>query len=108
MRKKKLKKKLIYCAQDIRSWEGYRILQVKSNRLDRNVRITLINDDGHVVKLFLNDMCFDGEFMHYAEEPATPTLKRQGFVHGETNKKDICSARIAPRSGRTCLIKKRL
>lgn len=41
MRKKKLKKKLIYCAQDIRSWEGYRILQVKSNRLDRNVRITL-------------------------------------------------------------------
>lgn len=75
MRKKKLKKKLIYCAQDIRSWEGYRILQVKSNRLDRNVRITLINDDAHVVKLFLNDMCFDGEFMHYAEEsPAdTPT-----------------------------------
>lgn len=58
MRKKKLKKKLIYCAQDIRSWEGYRILQVKSNRLDRNVRITLINDDGHVVKLFLNlDIC---------------------------------------------------
>ena len=50
-------------------------MQVKSNRLDRNVRITLINDDAHVVKLFLNDMCFDGEFMHYAEEsPAdTPT-----------------------------------
>ena len=32
-------------------------------------------NDGRAVKLFLNDMCFDGEFMHYAEEsPAdTPT-----------------------------------
>lgn len=51
-------------------------MQVKSNRLDRNVRITLVNDDGRAVKLFLNDMCFDGEFLHYAEEPpvATPTL----------------------------------
>ena len=74
IRRKKLKKQQIYCAQDIRNWEGYRILQVKSNRLDRNVRITLVNDDGRAVKLFLNDMCFDGEFLHYAEEPsATPT-----------------------------------
>ena len=74
MRRKKLKIQQIYCAQDIRNWEGYRILQVKSNRLDRNVRITLVNDDGRAVKLFLNDMCFDGEFLHYAEEPsATPT-----------------------------------
>ena len=73
MRKKKLKKKLIYCAQDIWSWEGYRILQVKSNRLYRNVRITLINNDGRAVKLFLNDMCFDGEFLHYAEEPPADT-----------------------------------
>lgn len=89
MRKKKLKKKLIYCAQDIRSWEGYRILQVKSNRLDRNVRITLVNNDGRAVKLFLNDMCFDGEFMHYAEEPQAlrHDKKRQGFVHGDTRKK---------------------
>ena len=32
-------------------------------------------NDGRAVKLFLNDMCFDGEFLHYAEEsPAdTPT-----------------------------------
>ena len=75
IRKKKLKKQQIYCGQDIRSWEGYRILQVKSNRLDRNVRITLVNNNGCAVKLFLNDMCFDGEFFHYAEEsPAdTPT-----------------------------------
>lgn len=73
MRRKKLKKQQIYCAQDIRNWEGYRILQVKSNRLDRNVRITLVNDDGRAVKLFLNDMCFDGEFLHYAEEPPADT-----------------------------------
>lgn len=75
MRRKKLKKQQIYCGQDFRDWEGYRILQVQSDDLDRNVRIKLANDDGHVVKLFLNDMCFEGEFMHYAEEsPAdTPT-----------------------------------
>ena len=75
MRKKRLKKKPICCAQDIRSWEGYRILQVKSNRLDRNVRITLVNN-GCAVKLFLNDMCFDGEFLHYAEEPPADTPTR--------------------------------
>lgn len=75
-RRKKLKKLLICCGQDIRSWEGYRILQVKSNRLDRNVRITLANVDGRAVKLFLNDMCFDGEFLHYAEEPPADTPTR--------------------------------
>ena len=76
MRRKKLKKQQIYCAQDIRNWEGYRILQVKSNRLDRNVRITLVSDAGRAVKLFLNDMCFDGEFLHYAEEPPADTPTR--------------------------------
>lgn len=76
MRKKKLKKQPIYCGQDIRSWEGYRILQVQSNALDRNVRITLANDDGRTVKLFLNDLCLDGEHIHYADEPPTATPTR--------------------------------
>ena len=39
MRRKKLKKQQIYCGQDFRDWEGYRILQVQSDDLDRNVRI---------------------------------------------------------------------
>lgn len=75
-------------------------MQVKSNRLDRNVRITLVNDDGRAVKLFLNDMCFDGEFLHYAEEPPADTPTRQkktGVRSWRNDKKDICSARIAPR-----------
>ena len=41
MRRKKLKKQQIYCGQDFRDWEGYRILQVQSDDLDRNVSITM-------------------------------------------------------------------
>ena len=33
-------------------------------------------NDGRAVKLFLNDMCFDGEFLHYAEEPPADTPTR--------------------------------
>lgn len=77
MRKKKLKKQPIYCGQDIRNWLGYRIIAVQSNKLDRNVRIKLTNDEGHIVKLFLNDLDFDGDSIFYtewdSELPATPT-----------------------------------
>lgn len=79
MRRKKLKKQQIYCGQDFRDWEGYRILQVQSDDLDRNVRIKLANDEGHIVKLFLDDLCFDGETMSYTEW--------QGAPHSETIKK---------------------
>ena len=77
MRKKKLKKQPIYCGQDIRNWLGYRIIAVQSNKLDRNVRIKLTNDEGHIVKLFLNGLDFDGDSIFYtewdSEPPATPT-----------------------------------
>ena len=59
---------------------GYRILQVQSDDLDRNVRIKLANDEGHIVKLFLDDLCFDGETMSYTEW--------QGAPHSETIKKN--------------------
>lgn len=72
MHRKKSKKQLVYCGQDVRNWLGYRIIAVQSNKLDRNVRITLVNNDGHVVKVFLDDMCIDGEFLYYAEEPQAP------------------------------------
>lgn len=68
-KKRKIKKQPIFCGRDIKDWTGYKLVDVKSNKLDRNVRITLVNDDGHVVKVFLDDMCIDGEFLHYAEEP---------------------------------------
>ena len=77
MRKKKLKKQPIYCGQDIRNWLGYRIIAVQSNKLDRNGRIKLTNDEGHIVKLFLNDLDFDGDSIFYTERdsepPAIPT-----------------------------------
>lgn len=68
-KRRKIKRQPIYCGQDIRNWIGYRIISVKSNKLDRNVRVTLASGDGHAVKVFLDDMCIDGEFLHYAEEP---------------------------------------
>lgn len=68
-KKRKIKRQPIYCGQDIRNWLGYRIIAVQSNKLDRNVRVTLASDDGHAVKVFLDDMCIDGELLHYAEEP---------------------------------------
>ena len=68
-KKRKIKKQPIFCGRDIKDWTGYKLVDVKSNKLDRNVRITLVNDDGHVVKVFLDDTCIDGEFLHYAEEP---------------------------------------
>lgn len=87
MRRKKLKKQQIYCGQDFRDWEGYRILQVQSDDLDRNVRIKLINETGHIVKLFLDDLCFDGETMSYTEW--------QGAPHSTTRKKTaLCSETV--------------
>lgn len=82
MHRKRNKKQPIYCGQDIKDWEGYRIEQVQSNDLDRNVRIKLVNDSGHVVKIFLDDLCLDGESMCYTEWQTG---------HGITDKKEACS-----------------
>lgn len=82
MHRKRNKKQPIYCGQYIKDWEGYRIEQVQSNDLDRNVRIKLVNDSGHVVKIFLDDLCLDGESMCYTEWQTG---------HGITDKKEACS-----------------
>lgn len=77
MRKKKLKKQPIYCGQNFRKWIGYKIVAVQSNELDLNVRVKLMNESGRIVKLFFNDLDFDGDTLFYTEsdnEPsATPT-----------------------------------
>lgn len=77
MRKKKLKKQPIYCGQDFRDWIGYKIVDVQSNKLDLNVRVKLMNESGRIVKLFFNDLDFDGDTLFYTESDnessATPT-----------------------------------
>ncbi len=78
MRKKRLKKKPICCGQNFRDWIGYKIVDVQSNKLDLNVRVKLMNDSGHVVKLFFNDLDFDGDTLFYTESDSEaqsiPTL----------------------------------
>ena len=77
MRKKKLRKLPICCGQNFREWIGYKIVDVQSNKLDLNVRVKLMNESGHVVKLFFNDLDFDGDTLFYTESdsepPTTPT-----------------------------------
>lgn len=67
MRRKRLKKQPVCCGQNFRDWIGYKIVGVQSNKLDLNVRITLMNESGHVVKLFFNDLEFDGDTLFYTE-----------------------------------------
>lgn len=67
MRKKRLKKKPVCCAQNFRDWIGYKIVDVQSNKLDLNVRVKLMNESGRVVKLFFNDLDFDGDTLFYTE-----------------------------------------
>lgn len=68
MREKKTKKQPIYCGHDFKDWEGYRIVEVQSNELDLNVKVKLMNDSGHIVKIFFDNLCFDGDTMFYTEE----------------------------------------
>ena len=67
MRRKRLKKQPVCCGQNFRDLIGYKIVGVQSNKLDLNVRITLMNESGHVVKLFFNDLEFDGDTLFYTE-----------------------------------------
>lgn len=75
-KKRKIERQPIYCGQDIRNWIGYKIIAVQSNKLDRNVRIKLMNDEGHIVKLFLNDLDFDGDSTFYTEWDSKPQAVR--------------------------------
>lgn len=61
-------------------------ITLSKNRM-KNVRIKLINETGHIVKLFLDDLCFDGETMSYTEW--------QGAPHSTTRKKTaLCSETV--------------
>lgn len=71
-KKRKIMRQPIYCGQDIRNWLGYRIIAVQSNELDRNVRIKLMNDSGHIVKIFFDNICFDGDTLFYTEWDSKP------------------------------------
>lgn len=83
MHKKKIKKHAIYCGQDFKDLEGYRIVEVKSNELDLNVRVKLMNDSGHIVKIFFDNLCFDGDTLFYTEW--------QSRQHSTTNKKEAAT-----------------
>lgn len=63
MRRRKIRKEGIYCGQDFRELIGYRIVKVVSNEIDLNVRVTLQDEHGNFVKIFLDDVCFDGEHL---------------------------------------------
>lgn len=76
-KKRKIKKQPIFCGRDIKDWTGYKIVDVKSNKLDLNVRVRLTNDEGHVVQIFIDNLCFDGDTLFYAEWDSKP----QGVRH---------------------------
>lgn len=63
MRKKQIKKEGIYCGQDFKELIGFGITRVVSSDLDLNVRVTLEDEQGNCVKLFFDDVCFDGEHL---------------------------------------------
>lgn len=63
MRRKKIKKESIFCGQDFRELVGYRIVKVGSDDIDLNVRVTFQDGHGNFVKIFLDDICFDGEHL---------------------------------------------
>lgn len=73
MRKKKLKKLPICCGQNFREWIGYKIVDVQSNKFDLNVRVKLMNESGRIVKLFFNDLDFDGDTLFYVESDSEPS-----------------------------------
>ena len=71
-KKRRINKQPIFCGQDIRNWLGHRIISVQSNKLDRNVRVKLMNAEGHVVQIFLDNLCFDGDTLFYTEWDSKP------------------------------------
>ena len=75
-KKRKIKRQPIYCGQDIRNWMGYKIIAVQSNKLDLNVKIKLMNDSGHIVKIFFDNLCFDGDTLFYTEWDSKPQAVR--------------------------------
>ena len=75
-KKRRIKKQPIYCGRDFKDLEGYRIIAVQSNKLDLNVKIKLMNDSGHIVKIFFDNLCFDGDTLSYTEWDSKPQAPR--------------------------------
>lgn len=63
MRGKQIRKEGIYCGQDFKELIGFRIVKVISNKYDSNVRVVLSDENGNYVKLYFDDICFDGELL---------------------------------------------
>lgn len=63
MRGKQIRKEGIYCGQDFKELVGFRIVKVISNKYDSNVRVVLSDENGNYVKLYFDDICFDGELL---------------------------------------------
>ena len=61
--RRKIQKESIFCGQDFRELIGYRVTKVLSNEIDLNVRVVLEDSKGNHVKIFLDDICFDGEHL---------------------------------------------
>ena len=75
-KRRKIKKLPIFCGRDFKDREGYRIIAVQSNKLDLNVKIKLMNDSGHIVKIFFDNLCFDGDTLFYTEWDSKPQAVR--------------------------------
>lgn len=51
-----------------------------------------MNDSGHIVKIFFDNLCFDGDTMAYVEGEATPhstTNKKEAATQTPTHKKEL-------------------
>lgn len=57
----------IYCAQDIRNFEGYTIREVTSDDDDLECRVHLENSNGDTATLSLDDMAFVGDVLFVEE-----------------------------------------
>lgn len=75
-KKRRIKKQPIFCGRDFKDWTGYKIVGVKSNKLDLNVRVKLMSDEGRVVQIFFDNLCFDGDTLFYVEWDSKPQTVR--------------------------------
>lgn len=90
--RKRIKKESIFCGQDFRELIGYQITKVVSNDIDLNVRLTLEDSAGNHVKIYLDDICFDGEHLRVKRWKDRPDNRDEGaekvaFAHNLTSRK---------------------
>lgn len=59
-----------------------------------------MNDSGHIVKIFFDNLCFDGDTMAYVEGEATPhstTNKKEAATQTPTHKKRATAPKMVTR-----------